>query len=506
MKFLPTRVTKKTTLLLVFLIVAAIVISVLYKNRIKCNSIISPIEKEQLTSIEITGEDILSHISFLASDSLKGRKSGSDEDILAREYIRHLFKKYNLDLLYDSAFQSFSYIGDLKYYNCSFKTENFNGILDRDYKPIIPIDSSNVLSQVDFVGYGYDYTKGGKHVNNYSGIDVKGHWVLFFERESNAVRIPGQGNTGRYDIAKKQGAAGVLTIDLNEASKGNFVNLGYGYTNSDFTIPFIRISRAVADTLFKKIGLTTMGVLDSLSKGKNLNFHIPLTVEASVYSKRDSVHSANVIACLPGKDPILKNEYIIIGAHYDHLGIRHIPTITGDTSYIYPGADDNASGVAGLLEIAEKLSADTLLKRSIIFVAFGAEEDSKQGSRFMVDHLPVQKSKIRLMINMDMIGRMDTLNTLKINTVDPNDSLNKTLENLNQAFPTLKLKFDLSKRRNTDHSPFYLKKIPVISFTTGTHAQYHTPYDSAGLINVEGEKMIVNYIYDLIKHETNANR
>lgn len=506
MIFLPTRVTKKTTLLLVFLIVVSIASSALYKNKIKCESDISPLEKEQLTSIEITGEDLLSHIRFLSSDSLKGRQAGSNGDRLAREYIRDLFKKNNLDLLYDNGFQKFFVRDYLIYNNCSFQTAGFTGIIKRDYWPIAPTDSSNVVSQIDFVGYGYNYIKGSTHINNYAGIEVKGNWVLFFEGESNALRIPGQGNSERYDIAKKQGAAGVLTININEASKGFFDILGNGYTNSNFTIPFIRISKAMADTLFKKVGLTTRGVLDSMTKSKNLNFHLPLSVEASVQSKRDSVYSANVVACLPGKDPVLKNEYIIVGAHYDHLGMYYKPKSKGETSDFYPGADDNASGVAALAEIAEKLSADTLHKRSIIFVAFGAEENGEQGSKFMVEHLPVEKSKVKLMVNMDMIGRMDTLNTLHINTVEPNVSLNKTLEKLNQAFPTLKLKFDLSKRRNTDHSPFYFKKIPVISFTTGTHAQYHTPYDSAGLINVEGEKMIVNYIYDLIKHETNASR
>lgn len=508
MKFLQTRTTKKATLFLVFLIVVSTVDSALYKNKIKCDSDISPIEKEQLTSVEITGEDLLRHIRFLSSNSLKGRKVGSKGDKLAREYIRDLFKKNNLDLLYDNGFQKF-FVGDyLNYNNCSFQTAGFNGIIGRDYWPSVPTDSSNVVSQIDFVGYGYDYIKGSTRINNYAGIEVKGNWVLFFEGDSKALKIPGQGNSERYEIAKKQGAAGVLTININEA-KVFYDILGNGYSNSNFTIPFIQISKAVADTLFKKVGLTTKGVLDSMTKSKNLNFHIPLSVEATVQSKRDSVYSANVVACLPGKDSVLNNEYIIVGAHYDHLGIYYNPKSKYDTSVYYPGADDNASGVAALAEIAKKLSADTLRKRSILFIAFGSEEEGKRGSNFMVEHLPVQKSNIRLMVNMDMIGRMDTLNTLntlKVNTVEPNISLRKTLENLNKAFPTLKLKFDLSKRRNTDHSPFYLKKIPVISFTTGFHAQYHTPYDSAGLINLEGEKMIAAYIYDLIKHETNASR
>jgi Zn-dependent M28 family amino/carboxypeptidase len=206
--------------------------------------------------------------------------------------------------------------------------------------------------------------------------------------------------------------------------------------------------------------------------------------------------SQNVVAYLKSKDSGNKNEYIVIGAHYDHLGTRTV----GDSLLIFNGADDNASGVAGLLELAEKMCSEKTLKYNVLFVAFGAEEFGLIGSRFFCDNPPVPIKNIKLMVNMDMIGRMDSVNRLFINTVEHNAGINAIIDKLKDAHPEVDAVISLNQRNNTDHFPLYDKPIPVISFTTELHDAYHTPADTIGAINFQGQKRLLDFIYDLVTY------
>ena len=209
----------------------------------------------------------------------------------------------------------------------------------------------------------------------------------------------------------------------------------------------------------------------------------------------DEVMSQNVVGYLETGDSENEDGYIVIGAHYDHVGTK---TIDGSVE-IFNGADDNASGVAGMLEIAEKLSAEKQLRYNFIFAAFGAEEVGLVGSQFFCDNPPVPLEKIKLMVNLDMIGRMDWTNKVLIHTVKYNDHINRMLDEIKDLHPDINatIAFD-NYLQGSDHTPFYNKNIPVLSFTTGIHKDYHTPFDTSGLINYKGEKRLLDFIYDFV--------
>jgi hypothetical protein len=203
----------------------------------------------------------------------------------------------------------------------------------------------------------------------------------------------------------------------------------------------------------------------------------------------------NVIAIMEGNDPVLKNEVIVIGAHYDHLGIKN--------SKVYNGADDNASGTATIIEIARNLSKNKeLFKRTVVFVAFDAEEIGLVGSTFYINDF-IEKNSVQnvvLMMSLDMVGYLKQSGKLKISGV-------KTLENHLQFFDQVKFdenfklelkSFDNSMFTGSDHGPFLNRKIPAFHVTTGLKSPYHKPEDDAHLIDYEGLSIVTDYFSALI--------
>ena len=209
----------------------------------------------------------------------------------------------------------------------------------------------------------------------------------------------------------------------------------------------------------------------------------------------DEVMSQNVVGYLETADSENENGYIVIGAHYDHVGTKK----NDDSVEIYNGADDNASGVAGILEIAEKLKAGEKLKYNVIFAAFGAEEMGLVGSREFCNNPPVPLEKIKLMINLDMIGRMDSDNHVFINTAEDTNLFSPLIDEIKKLHPDLNVDFALdSYLQGSDHTSFFNKKIPAIFFTTGTHKDYHKSTDTPDSINYQGTKQLLDFVYDFV--------
>jgi hypothetical protein len=202
---------------------------------------------------------------------------------------------------------------------------------------------------------------------------------------------------------------------------------------------------------------------------------------------------------LEGADPLLKNEYIVIGAHYDHLGIDQLKESSmykGKDKQIHNGADDNASGTSGLLEVAEKLaSMKGLLKRSIIFAAFSGEELGILGSTYMTNNFPADIKNVTGMLNMDMIGRLNEENSLTIIGAGTASEWKELLNGKNSY--GFKLGMSEGGSGGSDHQAFSNKNIPVLFFFTGTHSDYHKPTDDAEKINIEGETKVANYVFDI---------
>jgi aminopeptidase YwaD len=215
------------------------------------------------------------------------------------------------------------------------------------------------------------------------------------------------------------------------------------------------------------------------------------------YIDKDSSQQ-NVIGVLEGSDPILKHEIIVIGAHYDHLGVKMVENV----NQIYNGADDNASGSAAIIEIARQMALKKgLLKRTIIFIAFDAEESGLIGSTFYINDFLKhnQTDKVVLMTSIDMVGYLKQSGKLKISGV-------KTVKNYKSLFDQVPFDskfnlvlndFDNSIFTGSDHGPFIAKKIPAFHSTTGLKSPYHKPEDDADLIDYEGLSTIVDYFANL---------
>ena len=216
--------------------------------------------------------------------------------------------------------------------------------------------------------------------------------------------------------------------------------------------------------------------------------------------KSDSVKTQNVVGYIEGSDEKLKNEFIVIGAHYDHWGWggKNSGSKKKDTVAIHNGADDNASGVSALLCIAEELSkAAVRPKRSIIFISFSGEEEGLLGSKYFVAHLPVEKSAVKVMLNMDMVGRLNEEKQIYMGgagTFPDGVSLMKKLGENSGLNPVI----HAGEVGGSDHVSFYKSSISVIGFHTGGHPQYHTPEDDIDLINIEGGALVAKYIYNAL--------
>lgn len=237
-----------------------------------------------------------------------------------------------------------------------------------------------------------------------------------------------------------------------------------------------------------------------LQPGKNGQYlqpfnynYFPNPHDSSAETKQ-TINGNNVIGYLDNK----ATKTIIIGAHYDHLGLNQHNNSTKPNSKgeIHNGADDNASGVAGVLELARMFALNkTKEKANIVFVCFSGEEDGLQGSKFFSETVKANYPNVVAMINMDMIGRLDSMKTLLVGGVGTSPGLGKLVETFKPGGFNITL--DSSGVGPTDHTSFYLKDIPVLNFFTGTHTDYHKPSDDADKINYTGEKSIIDYIFNV---------
>ncbi|HXJ98553.1 MAG TPA: M20/M25/M40 family metallo-hydrolase [Gelidibacter sp.] len=244
---------------------------------------------------------------------------------------------------------------------------------------------------------------------------------------------------------------------------------------------------------FKKQGLLPLG------KSYQQKFKARLRVDKGE-AEKPLAKTSNVVAYLEGNDPSLKNEYIILGAHYDHLGMGGPSSKSDERNTIYYGADDNASGTAALLEIAEKVAANKHnLKRSVIFIAFGAEEQGLLGSQYFIDQPLVPLSQIKLMINMDMVGRLNDEKHVYMGGAGTFPDGVAFMQNLGQSLNLTPI-VHAGSVGGSDHVSFYKARLSVLGIHTGGHPQYHRPEDTADLINIPGEKQVSDYIYAALMH------
>lgn len=472
--------------------------------------------KAQINTSIVSTNDILQHFQFLASDAMKGRYSGTKESLIAAEYIRNQFKSAGLTLMFDNGLQHFDMTSKMvPGKNNSLRLNNTSFKYGKDFLTYSFSSNDTLSAQLVFAGYGLNVRKDSLVWKDYKDIDVKNKWVMIFTGDpgSDTEKNPWHkyaSERSKVLQAHDLGAAGVIIVMSAkdypaDKLEGDIVDLGYNTVD----IPSIRITRKMADILLKSKNLTITALESELKQSmKPHSCDLGITVTASTDLQRTRVDTRNVVAMQPGSDSSLKNEYIVIGAHYDHLGVIADASDLKKSPQkkIHYGADDNASGTIGLIELAKLLAADkNNIKRSIIFIAFDGEEEGLLGSNYFVSHLPVDKKKIRLMINFDMIGRLNVEQKLLIVNGTGSFIESDSILHLYSNSSGLKVKLSAGSFSGSDQFSFYSEKIPVLFFFTGVHEDYHTPNDVISKINLEGEKLVIAYAANVIEDFANTN-
>jgi aminopeptidase YwaD len=530
-------------------------------------------------------DSLRAHIEYLASDKLEGRRTGTATAQIAAEYIARQFSRYGLRrsigrdlpgmsvLEADSPnryLQKFPYVAGVELgKNNSFKvtltsantgetqgsfktqtTEVFR--VGEDWLPL-GLSVSGKVEDMPAVLVGYGLSISELKYDDYAGADVAGKVAIAFSGTPDGDNPHGQ--FARYDnvrwkatAAHAAGAKALIVI----VSESNFkddrlAHLQYDNSAGDAGIPVIAISREAAAKLFAADSSVLADMerrlraqkphADEDGPAKPPRFFVEVSLSTDVV--RREVSAANVVGILDGSDPVLKKEVIVIGAHYDHLGRGGEGSLAPKEGEIHHGADDNASGTAGVLELARIYAAQRPRpRRTLVFIAFSGEEEGLLGSNYYVNHPIVPLADTVAMINMDMIGRsrnnklivggMGTAPEWRQVIADANaaEQINVTaapesqmgsrastaasrgvpiVSSINgQTIVSLVLDkpFDLTLSEDgfgpSDHSSFYAKQIPVLFFWTGTHDDYHKPSDTADKINYPDEARILTVVSRVI--------
>jgi acetylornithine deacetylase/succinyl-diaminopimelate desuccinylase-like protein len=450
----------------------------------------------------------LKDVTYLASDAMKGRGDGSPELDQAADYIAQQFREAGLKPAGDdnTYFQNFEITtgaklggrNELQIAGTSLK-------IDQDFIPIVFSNTAEFEGPLIFAGYGI--TAPEYKYDDYSDIDPAGKIVVVFEHEPQeddpkSVFL-GKDFTAHSSFTNKainarlHGAKGIVFI--TEPSHGT-EELGpteRQVEESDMGIPAVHVKRDFVMKPFKAGGKDLAALQKAIDKNlKPQSFELP-GIRAHIATEVTRVRRAvrNVVAAFPGSDPALKDQWIVIGAHYDHLGLGNrnslAPSLIGQ---VHHGADDNASGASGVIELARLAAASKPgWKRSVLFMAFAGEEIGLLGSSYFVNHSTVPLKDIDAMINMDMIGRLKD-NRLYVSGVGTSPPLKPDVEGLDKE-AGLDLTFSESGYGSSDHTSFNAKKIPVLFFYSGLHTDYHKPSDTADKINAPGAVKVLSLVY-----------
>jgi hypothetical protein len=463
---------------------------------------------------EITTDELLEHIKYLSSDELSGRFPGSEGDRLARNYIAAEYKKSGLKPVIGSTYlQEFPIVtnmelGDNNSFNLSIDGKTTEYDAGESFTPYGFSKKGKAQGNLVFVGYGitapelnYDDYKD----KNGNALDISGKILIMF-RNSPAASDPHDNSFSKYEpsrfktITPREGkAAGVIFVsgyDLGD--EDNLVSVMYDRVLQDAGIPVIHSKREAIEKVFKANGLSLKEVLQGINSSKKSNsFALAKgSAEFTTDVKPITVNTTNILGMIEGSDPVLKNEVIVIGAHYDHLGYGDYGSLYGKKDKIHYGADDNASGTAGVIELAEKFSSEKAnLQRSILFMCFGAEEAGLLGSAHFTNSPEFKQFNIVSMINMDMIGRLDA-EKLVIYGTGTSPFWESNLNEINKTY-NFNITYTPDGFGPSDHSSFYVKDIPVLHFFSGTHNDYHKPSDTYEKINYPGTQKILMMVYDI---------
>jgi Tol biopolymer transport system component len=476
------------------------------------------------TKAEISADDIKQHVVYLASDALEGRLTGTKGEQLATQYVADALQQYGLEPAGENGtyFQSFTFTAGVDLGNENSLASN----ADDPAKPLqvrrdwVPLSFSTVgkldATEVVFAGYGMDVPAGKtasgaqEAYSSYVHADVKDKWVLLFRylpdglsQEQRVRFFPFSSLRNKAMTAREKGAKGIIVASgPNSKVQDQLVPLSFDASLAGSGISAISITDAVAAGWLQMAGKPLQKLQDTLDKGEFVQaFTIPgLKLSSQIDLKQEKRTGRNVLAKLPAPSPA---PAVLIGAHIDHLGTgggTDSRATSDDKSAIHHGADDNASGIAGMLEIAQWMadsvkSGSLKLERPVIFGAWSGEELGLLGSAAYTRWLAQQKGdenaklndKLCANLNMDMIGRLEQ--SVVIQGLGSSDYWNPAIERRNVAVG-LSIQAQNDCFLPTDATSFYLRGVPIFNLFTGSHEDYHKPSDTADKVNYPGAAKI----------------
>ena len=445
----------------------------------------------------VDATELRSHVEYLAADELAGRATGEPGCELAAAYVAERLASWGLQPLPGQDDYRVEFTLERRTFDPerSRATLHAGGTrtyaqLGREFQPFWFSGVGSVDAEVVFAGYGIFAPELGH--DDYADLDVRNTLVLVLRyepgRDDPASPFDGAAHSQhayfetKARVAREHGARGMLLVTgplhgHDDADLGAPSSMTLAPSRSDDGFLSVHISQEWAAQFIAPLDLEWSDVHERVEAGMPASeLHLDARVELAVVPRDDNaaIRSANVAAFLPGSDAELRDEWIVVGAHHDHIG-----TATSGRDRVFNGADDNASGTAVLLALAQEWAhrADAP-RRSIVFVTFSGEERGLLGSRAFLEQEVVPSDKIRFMMNFDMVGR---------NPDRPvgvfGDGVATGVRALVEA-ANADIALDLAFHgrnipRNSDHSNFYRRDIPILGFFTGMHDDYHSVRDHA---------------------------
>ena len=461
----------------------------------------------------ISPQNYLADVTYLASPALKGRYTGSPELEIAASYLANQFKSFGIkpadgkDYLQPFNVTINARIGPDNQFRVESGGKKTQLAQGRDYVPISFSSSGKLSTDVVFAGYGI--TAADLHYDDYAGIDVRDKIVMILRHEPQEFddkSVFGGKETTAHSVfamkasnAKQHGARGVILVNdmaAHPSESDKLIEFGRATGPTDSGVLFVQVKFADAAAWIKAEGRDLKEIETGIDKDlQPRSFTLThLKVELDLDIRHDSKTVHNVAAYLPGQT----NEYVVVGAHYDHLGLGDEHSLApSQIGKIHPGADDNASGTAGVIELARWFAQQPQQKRGILFLTFAGEEEGLLGSQYYVNYPILPLENAAAMINMDMIGRIRD-GKVYVNGTGSGTTLTKLVEDLKAPEG---LHFDLSEKLGyggSDYMEFTLKQVPVMFFFSGLHGDYHKPSDTADKINGSDAVKLLGYVGEVV--------
>jgi len=449
----------------------------------------------------------LNDIKSLASPEMEGRGAGTRGLTRAEHLIEKRYKELGLQPAGVNGYaQPFSVITGAR-----LKSDNHLRVegpdsktdlkIDQDFVPFSFSSSAQVVGQVVFAGYGA--TAEEFNYDDYAGVDVKDKIVIVlrYEPAGFAEKSGNHGLTRHSQLitkainARNHGAKAVVVVNgkLGDGEEDLLTRFGSVSGPEDVGIVFVQVKNTVVESWLQSASKSlqhVQDVINSTSQPASFAFSeaLKLSLHIDIETTRATVN--NVLAWLPGQT----DEYVIVGAHYDHLGRGNFDSLApSQIGQIHPGADDNASGTAGVLELARLLAPQRgQLKRSILFMDFAGEELGLLGSAAWVKDPTRPLAKAVAMLNMDMIGRIKD-DKVYIGGVGTGSTFKAVLEQAQKDTP-FKIEYSAGGYASSDHTSFVSKKIPVLFFFSGLHSDYHKPSDTWDKINAPSAARLLDLV------------